>query len=401
MANLVETRLVREKVKKDEALIKSLEKDLKEEKEHSSKQSLKMEKLLTALLDDMRALMTQNDCYVSENIILNEKVETLFSQVDRLSIDCSRNEELNQRLHDDNERLKTLHLSSTTSYKRLEEDYKRVISSKSKVVANLRISCDKVTDLNEEVNCLKTKVDILQAQLDNYPRPKPVNPSSQANPPGSRKNKGALTIQYDKDTSNFGHSKGWDNAYHELCVWVQDSDLRISELNHLYTDIQENLNTTLLHWEESEERHKSQVLRLSNERNESRLEASRLKNEVGNLNTDLEEMIETSAKVAKLARKNTQNYLVPLFDAYCDEHDIRQPTFPLEVFSDGEQPKEDEIALGEEEEFSEDGEDQKVVDTKNMGEKPKGASASTDAGLGGACHQIPETTVTDNTSSQQ
>lgn len=242
----METRLVREKAKKDEALIKSLEKENKEEKVHSSKQILKMENLLSnplpsqilslplsllllfsyviflqarcmqrqtnasesaASLEDMRAenlnLMTQNDCYVSENIILNEKVETLFSQVDRLSIDCSCNEEMNHHLHDDNERLKlelkrvnnslftsrSIHLSSIVSYKRLEEDYERVINSKIKVVANLRRSRDKVTDLSEEVYLLKTKVELLQAQLDKLPCAKPVNPFSQAKPRGSRKNK--------------------------------------------------------------------------------------------------------------------------------------------------------------------------------------------------------------------
>ncbi|XP_026452332.1 leucine zipper protein 1-like [Papaver somniferum] len=392
MANLVDTRLVREKAKNDEALIKSLAKELKEEKEHSSKQRQKMEKLLSkslpsqiislplsllflfsyvifrqarcmqrqanasesaASLEDMRAenlnLMTQNDCYVSENTILNEKVETHFSQVDCLSIDCS---------HDDNERLKlelervnnslftssNLHLSSIATFKRLEEDYERDINSKIKVVSNLRRSRNKVTDLNEEVDRLKTKMELLP---------------------------------------------------------LQDSDLKISELDHLYTYIQETLNTTLLHLEESEERHKSQVLRLSNERDESRLEASRLQNEVGDLNADLDEMMETSAKVTKLSRKNTQNYLVPLFDAYCDEHGILHPFFPLEVFSDDEQPKDDEIVPGEEDGFSEDGEEQKVVDTKAMEEDSKEASSSTDAGLGGARDKIPETTVTDDASPQQ
>ncbi|XP_026379620.1 leucine zipper protein 1-like [Papaver somniferum] len=437
MDNLVETRLVRKKAKKDETLIKFLAKELKEEKEHSSKESQKLVKRLSkslpsqilsfplsllllfsyvifrqarcmqrqanvsesaASLEDMRGenlnLMTQNDCYVSENTILNEKVDTLFSQVDRLSIDCSRNEELNHHLHDDNKRLKlelkrvnsslltsrNIHLSSIATYKRLEEDYERVINSKSKVVANLRRSRDKVTDLNEEVDRLKTKVELLQAQLDNFSCPKPVNPSYQAKPQGSHKNKGSLIIQSDKDISKSGHGKGWDNAYPELCVRLQDSYLKIFKMDHLYTDIQETLNTTLLHLEDSEERYKSQVLRLSKERDESRLEASRLQNEVGDLNADLDEMMETSAKVAKIARKNTQNYMVPLFDAYCNEH---------------------EIVPGEEDGFSEDGEEQKVVDTKAMEQESKGASASTDAGLGGPRDKIPETTVTDDASPQQ
>ncbi|XP_026438991.1 centrosomal protein of 55 kDa-like [Papaver somniferum] len=341
MASLVEIRLVREKAKKDEAQIKFLTNELQEEKEHSIKQSQKMENLLTrcmqrqanaseasASLEDIRAenlnFVTQNDCYVSENQILNEKVETLFSQVDRLSIDCSRNEELNYHLHDENGRLKlefqrvsnsltnsrNLHSSSLVAYRRLKEDNERVINSKDKIVADLRKSRNKVTGLNEEIHYLKKKVELLQAQLDNSSRPRSIKSSSQAQSADSRKNKGALVIHPDKDTSNSDH-----------------------------------------------ERHKSQVLRLSQERDEFRTEVSRLKNEVSDLNTDMDEMIETSAKRCSLMTSK---------------------------------PKDDRIISCEEEGINEDEEERKIDEAKVEEEDSKGASASNGVGLSGAGDVISE-----------
>ncbi|XP_026457409.1 uncharacterized protein LOC113358103 [Papaver somniferum] len=317
MASLVEIRLVHEKAKKDESQIKVLA------KEHSNKLYQKIDKLLS-----------RDPC----------------SQVDCLSVNCSRNEELNYHLDDENERLnselqrisnslttsRNPHSSALANYKRLEEDNERVIQSKAKVMVDLRKSRNKVASLNEEIDCLKKKVELLQAKLDNSTRSRSTKSTD------SCKNKGALVIQSDKDTSNSGHGT------------------------------------------ESEVRHKNQVLRLSRETDEFRTEVSRLTTEVSDLNADMDEMIATSMKVAKLARKNIQDYLVSLFGNFCDEHDLPRPVFLMEVFSDDDQPKDDWIISGEEDRLDEDGEEQKI-DEANFGEEEsKGASASTDVGPGEA-----------------
>lgn len=167
-------------------------------------------------------------------------------------------------------------------------------------------------------------------------------------------------------------------------------------------------------FEESEDRYKNQVLQLSLERDESRQEVSRLKDEVKDLNADIDGMIEDSEKVAKLSRKNTQDHWVSIFSNYCDEQGIPHPTFPLEVFSDDEQPVNREIISGGEERLLESEEEQKTgakmveeeeskdafASTSSLGQ-PLNLDADTGAGLGGAGGEIPKTTITDGAPFQQ
>ncbi|XP_026420251.1 paramyosin-like [Papaver somniferum] len=365
--------------RKDEAKIKALSEDLQKEKDHSRKQGQKIEKLLTrcmqrqmsadeasSSLEGIRAemvnLTTQNDIYVSENSILNEKAETLCLKVDRLSVECSRNKEMNLHLQNDNLRLKLelqrvsnslttsriLHSSSIANYKKLEEDYDRVIKSKIELAATLRRSRNTVDGLNEKVDCLKKKVKLLQAKLATSSRPKPAK-SSPLIKPASLRGKCALAIQSDKSTLKSPHG------------------------------------------EESDERHKSRVLRITKERDEGRGDVSHLNEEIESLNNNMDEIIDSSKKIAKTARKNTQSYLVPLFNDYCAEHGIPPPSFPLEIFSDDEKPQ-DEAADPSNEEFSLDDDEEPKVDTAKDNEGSKGASTSI-AEEGG---EIPESTIIDS-----
>ncbi|XP_026420248.1 paramyosin-like [Papaver somniferum] len=371
--------------RKDEAKIKALSEDLQKEKDHSRKQGQKIEKLLTrcmqrqmsadeasSSLEDIRAemvnLTTQNDFYVSKNSILNEKAESLCLQVDRLSVECSRNEELNLHLHNDNLRLKlelqrvsnslttsrSLHSSSIANYKKLEEDYDRVIKSKIEIASTLRRSRNTVDGLNEEVDCLKKKVKLLQDKLATSSRAKPAK-SSPPIKPASLRGKGALAIQSDKSTLKSPHG----------------------EVSLIFA--------------ESYERHKSQVLRITRERDEGRGDVSHLNEEIESLNDNMDEIIDSSKKVAKTARKNTQSYLVPLFNDYCAEHGIPPPSFPLEIFSDDEKPQ-DEADDPTNEELSLDDDEEPKVDTSKDNEGSKGASTSITEEGG----EIPESTIIDS-----
>ncbi|XP_026448886.1 spindle pole body component 110-like [Papaver somniferum] len=167
-----------EQLEKSSARIRELEKQLAEEKKYSSKQESKSDELRTRcmkrqmaaseakdLLEDARLenlnLTTQIDSYVSENGILTKKIETLFLQVDRLTVESLNNEELNFHLHKENEGLRielqrvgnflttsrNLHSSSLATVKRLEEDKVRIIKRKDKSVADLRKYRDEVNDL--------------------------------------------------------------------------------------------------------------------------------------------------------------------------------------------------------------------------------------------------------------
>ncbi|XP_026456351.1 paramyosin-like [Papaver somniferum] len=352
--------------RKDEAKIKALSEDLQKEKDHSRKQSQKIEKLLTrcmqrqmsadeasSLLEDIRAevvnLTTQNDIYVSENSILNEKAETLCLQVDRLSVECSRHEELNLHLHNDNLRLKSelqrvsnslttsgiLYSSSISNYKKLEEDYDRVIKRKTELAATLRRSRNTVDGLNEEVDCLNKKVELLQAKLATSSRPKPAK-SSPPIKPASFRGKGVIAIQSDKSTLKSPHGEGWDRMYHELCVQLEDSNLKVAKLDHLYSDVHK-----------SDDRHKSQVLRITRERDEARGDVSRLNKEIESLNDNIDEIIDSSKK---------------------PQDEVVDPTNEELSLDDDEEPK---------------------VDTAKDNEGSKGASTSiTEAG-----GEIPESTI--------
>ncbi|XP_026429267.1 uncharacterized protein LOC113325281 [Papaver somniferum] len=141
----------------------------------------------------------------------------------------------------------------------------------------------------------------------------------------------------------------------------------------------------------SDERYKSQVLRITRERDEARGDVSCLNKEVENLNDNMDEIIDSSKKVAKTTRKNTQSYLIPLFNDYCVEHGIPPPSFPLEVLSDDDKPQ-DEAVDPTNKEASLDDDEEPKFDTAKDNEESKGASTSLTAAGG----EIPETTTIDS-----
>ncbi|XP_026416218.1 myosin heavy chain, skeletal muscle, adult-like [Papaver somniferum] len=347
------------------------------------------------LLEDTRVenlnLSTQNDSYVTENEILNEKVETLFSQVDRLSTDYARIEELNHHLHIENENLRielqrvnnslttsrNLHSSSLSLNKHLEEDKERVIKKKDKSESDLRKARNEVTGLKEKIQCLKNKVEFLLAHSDGPHHQRPTKPSTQAKRTDLRKSKGSVVIRIDEDFSEIGLGKGSDISCPEPYFQLEVANIEVSRLDHLYSDIQQTLNSTILQMEESEEHFKNQILHVSRERDDLRNEVSLLKTDAEGLNTDLDEMEKDAAKVAKMSRKNTQSHLVKLFNEFCDGHGIPRAILDLEVFSDdekrGDEQRGDEgsVSNNEVNDFDED-----VEDEKTEGEVSKGASVS-------------------------
>lgn len=110
-------------------------------------------------------LRTQVDSYGMENEILKEKLETLHSQVDHLTMGCANTEELNLHLYEDSENLKlelrrarnslatlnNLYSSSVNLVTQLKEEKVRIIKRKDKTEADLRKSRNEVTDLRDEV----------------------------------------------------------------------------------------------------------------------------------------------------------------------------------------------------------------------------------------------------------
>ncbi|XP_026428149.1 uncharacterized protein LOC113324025 [Papaver somniferum] len=177
----------------------------------------------------------------------------------------------------------------------------------------------------------------------------------------------SVVIRPDEDISEPGLGKDSDNSYPEPYLQLEAANIEVSMLDHLYSDIQQTLKSTILQMEDSEEHFKNQILHVSRERDDLRNEVSRFKADVEGLNTDLDEMDKDVAKVAKMSRKNTQDYLVKRFDEFCDGHSIPRVFLYLEFLSDDEK-QDDERTLTD----GEDGSDEDDKEKKAEDEGPKG-----------------------------
>ncbi|XP_026382729.1 uncharacterized protein LOC113277990 [Papaver somniferum] len=91
------------------------------------------------------------------------------------------------------------------------------------------------------------------------------------------------------------------------------------------------------------------------------------------LNLDLDKMEKDASKVAKMPRKNTQDYLVKLFDEFCDGHGIPRAALDLEVFTDDDQQDDKKATSDDGDDGSDGGGDEEKIE----GDASKGDSAPT------------------------
>jgi chromosome segregation ATPase len=204
-------------------------------------------------------LTSQHDIYVSENYSLSEEVEMLRLREDRLSFECANQEELNSHLHEDNCRLRVdvqrlsnslttarnLHSTSCSNYKTLEEDYNRVVSVKNNLSDQLHNARQQSANRLAEIDNLKKRVEFLERQSkssSSRQKPSAVSPSSK---PISRRSK---PVQIDAPKSGVlksPYGPGWDDAYHGACQELEASKVEIARLDHLYSDVQKTLETSI------------------------------------------------------------------------------------------------------------------------------------------------------------
>lgn len=105
--------------------------------------------------------------------------------------------------------------------------------------------------------------------------------------------------------------------------------------------------------------YRNQILCLSKERDDSPKEVTRLLTEVQAKQDDFDDMVAISTRLAKMARKNTKDYLVSIHTGHLDQHGFPHPIFLLEVFSDDEQHSDcEETIVGEDDPIVEDANEQ-------------------------------------------
>lgn len=141
-----------------------------------------------------------------------------------------------------------------------------MIKRKDKSEGDLHKARNEVVGLKEEIRCLKSKIEFLLAYSEGSKHQRSTKSHAHVECFEPRKNKGSLVIRPDKDISESGLGKDLDSSYSDPYIQLYDANLEVSRLDHLYSDIQQTLNSTIFQMEESEERYKNQVLHVSRER---------------------------------------------------------------------------------------------------------------------------------------